>query len=448
MPEGDNKNNNMGERKYDILVWGASGFTGEFTAEYLALNAPSGTKVALGGRNLNKIKDMQKRVAENAPAIGDMPVLVANNNDLQALEEAVSQAKVVISTVGPYSLYGSNMVEACVNAKTDYCDITGEFPWVAEMKKKFGEKAKENGVTIVSFCGFDSIPSDLGAFMLNQYAQSRNKQLGDVKASLTYLKAGVSGGTMASMAEGIEKMVKEYFKPKSCGDKDTQEDSNKAKEDEQSEKRAKAPGHGPIHYDSGFEKWQMPWIMARVNTAVVNQAAIANKYGSRFSYYESLSVSGLIPAVTRTMGIASLIGSLAFPPTRWLAKKVLPSPGEGPSRKAIEEGGFVLDFIAPMFDSNADPQAKSDGNDEVAYGRVAGKSDPGYGETIKYVSEGALCILKNKHLNGNASPNSAPSIGSGIGSPSVLMGSVFLQHLRSLGFEFKVGDVPFEKSKL
>ena len=298
------------------------------------------------------------------------------------------------------------------------------------MRQIYGEEAEKRGVSIVSFCGFDSVPADIGAFMLNEYARNKlNKPHVHIKGSYTKLKGGgASGGTIASALLIIDETVRSAFSFK----------SKRHRKDKRPQHPH--PRYWPVHYDSTFGKWQMPWIMAGVNMAVVNLAADKNNYGQKFSYFESCSAPSFLSALLMTFAINLGFLMLAFPPTRWFINKILPSPGKGPTRREIEEGKLVLDLVG-MTDDNDEGVVS---NKDLIYGRVVAHNDPGYGEASKYVSEGALCLLENKHSKDRSL---ASKISPGIYPPSVIMGHVFLEHLLSKGFEFIVSDKPFENKK-
>ncbi|KAJ2185803.1 suppressor of rasval19, partial [Coemansia sp. RSA 530] len=198
----------MTTRNYDILVWGATGFTGSRLVEYLALNAPAGTRVAIGGRNRSKIEAVRAKLAAKHPmapiSLASMDILIGDSQNAQDMHAIASQTRVVASTVGPYSIYGEQLVRACVEEVTDYCDITAEVPWVHDMNRELNDQAVRNNVHIVSLCGFDCIPADLGCLMLAQYSREHIQQpLLHVKGSIVGIRGGVSGGTMATLGNQL-----------------------------------------------------------------------------------------------------------------------------------------------------------------------------------------------------------------------------------------------------
>ncbi|KAJ2769546.1 hypothetical protein IWQ56_002509, partial [Coemansia nantahalensis] len=195
-------------RKYDIIVWGASGFTGSRLAEYLVLNAPAGTRVAIGGRNWSKVEQVRAALAAKHPdaaiSARDLDIVIGDSLSASRMHEVAAMTRVIASTAGPYALYGEQLIRACVDEKTDYCDITAEVPWIRDMHRELSDKAVQNNVHITPMCGFDCIPADLGCLMLAQYArQELNAPLLHVKGSIVGFCGGVSGGTLATMANQI-----------------------------------------------------------------------------------------------------------------------------------------------------------------------------------------------------------------------------------------------------
>ncbi|KAJ2400642.1 hypothetical protein GGI23_001909 [Coemansia sp. RSA 2559] len=422
----------MPDRKYNILVWGATGFTGERLVEYLAINAPAETKVALGGRNHDKLEEVKTRLAAKHPqasiSISDMDVVVGDSMDQEQMNAVAARAHVVASTVGPYSVYGTCLVRACVEQRTDYCDITGELPWVRQMNKKLNALAVQNNVHIASLCGFDSIPADLGCKMLADYAKEKyGKPLLHVKGSIVGIRGGVSGGTLATAATQISDMVKakmrNYFKrlySRISADKPSREDNRAL---------VKWFNRSIIHYDKTLQRWQTFWIMSDINSMTAGWAGRVLGYGPGFTYAESMATKGFIHAVAIAVGLLYGIIFLAFSFTRNIlyVARIIPRPGEGPSEEFIQNGFFSLHLEA--FTESG-----------TFYGKVSGDSDPGYGETIKYLGESALCLAFDKD----------DSFRPGVYPPSVIMGDALLRRLRSKGCQFDINEtlVPSKASSL
>ncbi|KAJ2785931.1 hypothetical protein GGI15_001771 [Coemansia interrupta] len=402
------------ERKYDILIWGATSFTGERLVEYLAANAPEDTRIAIGGRNQAKLESVRARLSAKhsslSSVIDAMDIAVGDSADSARMHEIASQTRVVASTVGPYARYGTNLVRACVDEMTDYCDITGEVPWVKQMHCELNEQAVNSNVHIASLCGFDCIPADLGCMMLAEHARDKFKEpLLHVKGSIVGIRGGVSGGTLATMSSQISAEAKGVLSSQIASHKPATGNGKRF------EKR------GIIHYDKTLQRWQTFWLMSPVNTATANWAGRVLEYGQGFEYEESMSTRGLIHAVAIALGLFYGMVLMMFSFTRraLYALKIIPKPGEGPSESFTQRGFFSLHLEAST-------------ENHTFYGKVAGSSDPGYGETIKYLGESALCLAFDR----------SESFRPGVYPPSVIMGDALLSRLRNKNCVFRVSDKP------
>ncbi|KAJ2661673.1 hypothetical protein IWW48_002219 [Coemansia sp. RSA 1200] len=415
----------MDQRKYDILVWGATSFTGERLVEYLATNAPVGTAIALGGRDLSKLQKVKASLAakhpQSAVSISDMDTVVGDSMDQKQMNSVAATARVVATTVGPYSVYGTCMVRACVEQRTDYCDITGEVPWVRQMSKELGAQAEQRNVHIASLCGFDSIPADLGCMMLAEHAKEKlNKPLLHVKGSIVGIRGGVSGGTLATavtqMGAKAKSVVESLFKHPRKTDSTGQSSNVSGSQFKRS----------MIHYDRTLQRWQTFWMMSDINIMTVCWAGRVLGYGPGFTYGESMSARSIVHAVAIAVGLLYGVILLAFSFTRNIlyAARVIPRPGEGPNESFTKKGFFSLHLEAFT-------------ESDVFYGKVSGDSDPGYGETIKYLGESALCLAFDKD----------DSFRPGIYPPSVIMGKALLRRLRNKGCQFDIGDQPVPARK-
>ncbi|KAJ2348720.1 hypothetical protein GGF43_004519 [Coemansia sp. RSA 2618] len=405
----------MTARNYDVLVWGASGFTGSLLVQYLALNAPAGTRIAIGGRNRSKIESVRAKLAAKHPSasisLESMDILVGDSLNAQDMRDIASQTRVVASTVGPYTLYGEQLVRACVEVGTDYCDITAEIPWIRDMHRELNEQAVRNNVHIVSLCGFDCIPADLGCLMLAQYARSQlNQPLLHVKGSIVGIRGGVSGGTLATLANqlGIQAgQMWKRFRAQRNGSSKYQPQAPNGRETNRS----------VVHYDRTLGRWQGFWVMSIINSMAAKWAGRELSYGPGFTYAESMTAHNVFTAVAQSLGFAFLGALMFFSLTRNLlyALRAIPRPGEGPSEKFMKRGFFSLHLEAFT-------------ESEVFYGKVSGSSDPGYSETIKYLGESALCLAFDRD----------ESFRPGIYPPSVAIGNRLLARLRNRGCQFEV----------
>lgn len=393
----------MENKKFDIIVWGASGFTGRLVAEYLFKKYGQGNTInwAMAGRNQIKLEKIRAQVADTS-----IPIIIADSQNEASLVRMVQQAKVICTSVGPYAKYGAKLVTACVENKTDYCDLTGEVQWMRKMIDQHHEAAKASGTKIVHTCGFDSIPSDMGVYFMQKEAMAQTgKPAKKISMRVRAFKGGLSGGTYAS----LNNVLVEAREDKSIyatllnpyGLNPIGEDSGPDKHDLQK-----------VIYDETAKSWIYPFIMAGINTKVVRRSnALTNySYGKDFRYDEAiLSGDGL---KGRLKGISSALplGLMMLKPGSFIKKmieKKLPKPGEGPSKTERENGFYKMKFFTTLNDGS------------IRIGEVTGDMDPGYGSTSKMLAESAICLVQNE----------LPNIG-GVLTPSIAMGDVLLQRLQ------------------
>lgn len=371
----------MSTREYDLILWGASGFTGRLVAEYLCqqYGNNSGLKWAVGGRDAAKLQRILDELGHP-----QLPIVVADGFDKASLLALTAQTKVVCSTVGPYMKYGSLLVEACVEAGTHYCDLTGEAGWIRQMIDLHHETAAASKVKIVHSCGFDSVPSDMGVYFLQKevlkkygvYAPKINMR---VKGA----KGGVSGGTIASMLVQVDQAAADReFARLLVNPYTLNPDPNFKGPD--------ARDFQSVAYDPIAEAWITPFVMARINTRIVRRSnALAGfLYGENFTYEEAMiSGRGLKGRIAGTLVLLMLGVVVAAKPgglIQKIFKHYMPKPGEGPSKKERENGYFNLDFYGIMPDG------------AVVKAKVKGDRDPGYGSTSKMLAECAVCLAKDE----------------------------------------------------
>lgn len=386
------------DREFDIIVYGATGFTGRLVAEYLAQRYPS-VKWAMGGRSLTKLQEV--RDAIGAPA--ETPLVTANADDPASLEAMVRRAKVVITTVGPYQLYGEPLLAACAATGTGYVDLCGEPAWMRQMIDKYDATAKASGARIVFSCGFDSIPFDLGVWTVEEEAQKRFGQPAPrVKGRIRAMKGTFSGGTFASGKASMAAAAKDPSILKLMVDP-----------------FALAPGfdgpHQPNgmvpHFDEAVEGWVAPFMMAVINTKNVHRTNFlaGHPYGRDFQYDEMTIVPGL-----GEIGKAAAEALAKFNP---MTSEKGPAPGEGPSKEERESGHYEIAFAAEM----------EDGRRVTA--TVKGDRDPGYGSTSKMIAEAALCLIEDVPAEGKG----------GIWTPGALMAEPLRKRLEAnAGLSFAI----------
>jgi len=412
-------------RQYDLVLWGATGFTGRLVAERLARLELEGTlRWALAGRSRAKLERLRSELSAIDSRAAELPIELGDSHDHHALTALAGKTAVVCSTVGPYARYGSPLVGACVERGTHYCDLTGEVQWVRKMIDRHHEQAAASGARIVHCCGFDSIPFDIGCLMVQEQArQQHGAPCERVGLQVLRLSGGYSGGTVASMMNLFEeasrdRAVRAVLRDPYALNPET-ERSGPPAADQLGLGRA-ADAHG----------WTAPFMMAAVNTRVVRRsnALLGWPYGRDFRYTEQLhfepGAGGLWRAALATAGAIGLSASMALPPGRALLRRfVAPAPGEGPSRAQQARGRFALRLVGHGHAPDGKPFALE--------GRVAGKGDPGYSQTAVMLSESALCLaLDGSELD---SPG-------GVLTPAACMGTRLLDRLRRAGMTFEVGE--------
>ena len=365
-------------KEFDLIIFGATGFTGRLVAEYLSTHYGAGSDItwAMAGRNLAKLQ--QVRTLIGAP---DTIVLIgADATDGAALSALVARAKVVITTVGPYQLYGEALATACAQAGTDYVDLCGEPAWMAHMILKLDAPARASGARIVFSCGFDSIPFDLGLVYLQEQAQQRfGEPLRHVRGRVRVIKGGISGGTLASGLATIERIGREPALAQTMASPFALTPGFTGPPQPEGESAA---------YDDWAKAWTGPFMMATINTKNVHRtnALLGHPWGKDFTYDERM-LAGDGPRgerrAKRMVVLARIQNALlGFAPARVLLRRfALPKPGEGPDKKARENGRYEILFTG-----------------EAASGKrlsasVRGDRDPGYGSTSKMIAESALCLV-------------------------------------------------------
>lgn len=404
-------------RELDVVVYGATGFVGELTARYLADHAPAGTRVGLAGRSETKLAAVRRRLGENAR---DWPLIVADSDSPASLDAMCERTRVVCTTVGPYLRYGENLVISAANAGTDYVDLTGEVPFVRYSVDKADELAAVSGARIVHSCGFDSIPSDLGAYLLHRaITEDDAGEMTDTTMVVTSLRGGISGGTLDSIRV-ISEQAKDsetrrlLLNPQalSGGAGDTPRVGINSEPSDITPVDAKK-------VDPSLRGTLAPFFMSSYNTRVVRRSnyLLDGAYGDGFRYQETMSVGG-VPGLSAalagvvTVGTGAFLGAMSFAPTRKVLDLVLPKPGTGPSEKSRETGNFVTQtFTTTTRGRRYRSQMRAQG-------------DPGYKATAIMLGESALALA----LDRDRLPDRA-----GVLTPAVAMGDVLIDRLQAAG---------------
>jgi short subunit dehydrogenase-like uncharacterized protein len=382
-------------RTYDVVLFGATGYTGGLTAEYLARNAPADARWALAGRNAAKLEAVRTRLAAIKPACEKLELLSADSNDPDSLKRVAQSARVVITTVGPYILHGEPLVAACAAAGTDYVDLTGEPEFVDLMWLRYHEQATQSGARIVHCCGFDSIPHDLGAYFTVQQlpANVPIKLAGFVRAGGTF-----SAGTYHSAINAMGRM-RLYAKTKK---------ERSTREARPADRRI---GSMPpkVRREPSLKSWVVP--MPTIDPQIVRRSAAAlDRYGPDFRYGHFLQVKSLATVAALAGGVSTLFALAQLKPTRdWLLARK--SSGEGPTPEQRAKAWFRVRF-------------RGEGGGTVVNTEVTG-GDPGYGETSKMLAESALCLAFDDLPKRSGQLTTA-----------VAMGNALIERLQAAGIKF------------
>lgn len=409
----------MMNREFDIVVFGATSFVGKILCHYLVneYTEPNLTW-AMAARSESKLQQLKASLGTEADAV---PLLIADSSDEASLQSLCEKTEVIISTVGPYALYGELLVKLCSKLGTDYCDLTGEPQWIRRMIKLYEQEAKRSGARIVNCCGFDSIPSDIGVKFLQDHSRRHfGAYCNDVKLRVKVLKGGASGGTIAS---GLN-LYKE------------------AARDTELQKEMRDPyslcpeGHSfsvrqhnvTVEHDADYDEWAGPFIMASINTRVVlrSNSLVEGFYNENFRYSEAMltgkdkrgeKAAKRLSFGTKVAGIA-----MVFAPLRWLATRFfLPSPGEGPSPEQQFNGCYDLRLLG-----------KTERGEEVRV-KITGDRDPGYGSTAKMLAQAGISLRRDVDKG---------KVGGGFWTPATVFDDKLITRLISnAGMSFEIESI-------
>jgi short subunit dehydrogenase-like uncharacterized protein len=390
------------DRKYDIVLYGASGFTGRQTVEYCKQFAPSGLRWAIAGRNRSKLDGVNAAGAD---------VLLADAQDENALNGMAAQTRVIASTAGPFGLYGTKLVDACVRNRTHYCDITGETPWIRQQIDRHHLQAAADGTRIVPCCGFDSIPSDFGAWLISRYL--RDELQSECASVSAYFRVGggINGGTLASLFHMLETNQMIVARDPFLLDPDPAAHTP--------EERTRNADPVAVRFDPDSKKWVGPFLMGSINTRVVRRTQAL--LGTRFDYQE-YSRFGSVRTARLAMFAGRVFESIAASSIgRRIMKRLLPKPGEGPSEKVMNEGFFECEFVATA------------NSGKIARGIFKGQGDAGNRITVKCLCESAF-VLALPDL-GNTDTRALPG---GVLTPVTGLGDELVARLANAGITFEI----------
>ncbi len=406
----------MTQNQHHIVVFGATSFVGQILTKYLwqRYGMTGEVRWALAGRSLAKLQQLRNELGANAATL---PLIVADADDESALRTMCASTQVIVSTVGPYALYGSPLVKVCAESGTDYCDLTGEVQWISRMIAEHETTAQRTGARIVHCCGFDSIPSDLGVYFLQQRANERFGQpCARVKLRVKNMHGAASGGTVASILNVVKESVSNPEIRKIMSNPFAICPTGSG---------VRQPNVNFAEFDQDANSWVAPFVMAGINTRIVHRSnAVSNHaYGRDFCYDEAVmtgkGLKGHATAAAIATGLAGFIGAAAIPPSRYLLERfVVPKPGEGPSPEAQQRGGYDFRFYGQT------------ANGQALQVKVTGDRDPGYGSTGKILGEAAVCLALETDKN---------TVKGGFWTPATIFGERLISRLQQhAGLTFEV----------
>lgn len=416
------------ERDHDIILVGATGFVGRLTAAHLRDHAPEGVRIAIAGRSRAKLDAV---AAELGGAAGSWPRLLIDVSDPAACADLAASTRVIVTTVGPYALYGRELVKACAVAGTHYADLTGEVLFVRDSAEAFHDVAHRSGARIVHSCGFDSIPSDLGVLETARVAAEEGAgELTDTILFVRSLKGGLSGGTIASMRQQTM-TSRESVEDRRAINDPYGLSPDRAAEPTRADRAEVTPTTDPAKKPGRLQRigsrlpvrrtedghWTGPFIMASYNTRVVRRsnALLGWRYGRAFRYHEVTDFGSRakspFAAAGMTAGLLGVVGAMSFGPTRGLLDRALPGPGEGPDEEDRAKGRFRMEVVATT--TSGAKYATT----------VAASADPGYNGTAIMLGQSALCLATDDLRSEG-----------GVLTPAVAMDGALVDRLRAHDF--------------
>ncbi len=385
-------------RKFEVVLIGATGFTGKLVAEYFLKEYGVGKSLrwAIAARSSSKLNavllEISKYVQDSNEAFS-IPTIVADSHDEDSLNSLCAQTDCVLSTVGPFAIHGTLLVKCCIKNKTAYCDSTGETFWIRKMLDKFQDDAVNNKVRIVPSCAYDSLPSDIGVLtMVNGMRKDGETSIGEINHYVGPAVGGASGGTVHTLLHMISG------------------ENRKLVLDVLSDPYALVPGEKGVdtveqrwmHWVDELQLYTAPFVMSGANERIVRRSASLLSYGKSFRFHESVALSNPFKAFLISLATMMTV-LLALPPVQWLVKKILPKPGEGPSRR-VQEKGYAY---STMISTNSDLSKYY----VVEIGIT--KGDAGYRSTAFMLAESAIALARTKNLDGKygfLTPASCPGL--------------------------------------
>jgi short subunit dehydrogenase-like uncharacterized protein len=426
------------QRPYDIVIWGASGYTGQLTAEHLARvhgcgTSHGGLRWALAGRDRAKLVRLKDHLVGLDPGARDLPLILADSHDADSLDRLCRQTRVVCATVGPFALHGAELVAACVRQRTHYCDTTGEASFIRHMVDAHHVAAQAAGVCIVHCCGVDSVPSDLGVLLLHDHVKRHDLgSLAEVRCYVTRFVGGLSGGTFASMLNLWEVAARDKQVRRDLADPYGLNDEGQRQGPDRSER----PN---VFHDPEADQWAGLFLMAPINTRIVRRSNQVQDfaYGPDFRYGEHRGFGpgtrGWLRAQRETVGLAGFFLGASTPPTRWLLRKFLPTPGQGPSAQDRATGRFRFEHYATTSPTKGAAPRR-------LRAVVAAQCDA-YEATGIFAAESALLLARPPAASGPAESPVDPSAlpgRTGVLTPASGLGMPLIERLRTQGITLSV----------
>jgi len=409
----------MSTPSHDLIAFGATSFVGKILCRYLLeeFGVQGELKWAAAGRSRAKLGELRSSLGAKA---GTLPLVVADAADEASLRKLCASTRVVVSTVGPYALYGESLVKSCAESGTDYCDLSGEVQWIRRMVQRYEATARKSGARIVHCCGFDSIPSDMGVHFLQRQAMKRlGAPCTRVKMRVKVMRGGFSGGTVASLMNVVKEAAADPALRKELANPYSLCPTGSAPNMRQPDVRW-------AEFDVDFGAWVAPFVMSAINTRIVQRtnALLEQAYGADFTYDEAMlmghGLKGRFAATAVAAGLAGVMLAGSIRPARAaLERFVLPKPGEGPSPEAQRKGFFDLRFVGTTAEGR---QIRT---------KVTGDRDPGYGSTGKMLGQAAACLALD--VDKAATPG-------GFWTPATIFGDRLIQRLMAhSGLTFELG---------
>ena len=402
--------------QYDVVIYGATGFTGTQAAEYFDAHVGGTLRWAIAGRSETKLNELRADLHTKPD------VIMADADDAAAIDQMVARTRVIATTAGPFARYGEAIVRSCAARGVDYVDITGETPWVRRMIDRYEHRAIASGAKLVPFCGFDSVPSDLGTHLLVAHFREQNKTTRNVRA-FQRMRGGVNGGTIASMTNML-----------ASADRNLTDDPLLLNPDEHRTSDEALANLDPAtaQFDPDLRRWVAPFFMGPINTRVVRRShALSSQwqipYGERFRYQEFWDLgesAGYTANAMAAFGTGLFQSVMRMPGVGRFVEAIAPAPGDGPSEDAMDNGFFECRLVG-----TADDGAK-------AWALVADTGDPGNRATVKFLCESALALaMQRDQLPGGANR-------SGVLTPATAFGDVLVERLRAAGMTLTCPTTP------